>query len=120
MKDAADTIRRLRRLTRLMDSSIRLPGTRYRFGLDPLVGLIPGVGDAIGLGVSLWIVTEARRLGVSGPTLTRMLLNAAADTVVGAIPVLGDLFDAGYKANQRNLELLEEDLRRRGAGGPLP
>lgn len=111
--DTAETVRRLRRLARLMDSSFGIPGTRWRIGLDPLVGLIPGVGDAVGLGASLWIVTEARRLGVPGPAIARMLWNVGLDAVIGTVPVLGDLFDAGYKANQKNLDIIEQALRER-------
>lgn len=123
MKDAADaaqTVRRLRRLARLMDSSIGLPGTRWRIGLDPLLGLIPGVGDAVGIGASLWIVSEARRLGLRGPVIGRMLGNVALDGLIGTIPLLGDLFDAGYKANERNMDIIERELRKHAPAARKP
>ena len=97
--------RRLRRIAHLMDSSIRVPGTRYRVGLDALIGLIPGVGDAAGLAVSAYVVLAARRLGVPRRTLARMAANVGVDALVGSITVLGAVFDLGFKANRRNLRL---------------
>jgi hypothetical protein len=99
-------------MTRLLDSAIRVPGTRYRFGIDAIIGLVPGIGDAIGAIFSAFIVFQAARLGVSTPTLIRMMGNVALDTIVGEIPLLGDLFDAGWKANVRNMALLEAHLQR--------
>jgi len=89
-----------------MDESITLPGG-HRIGWDGIIGLIPGFGDLIGLGVSAWIVFGAARLGASRATLARMAGNVAIETVVGAVPILGDLFDLAFKANVRNLRLLE-------------
>ena len=103
---------RLRTMTRLLDSAIRVPGTRYRFGIDAIIGLVPGIGDAIGAIFSAFIVFQAARLGASTPTLIRMMGNVALDTIVGEIPLLGDLFDAGWKANVRNMALLEAHLQR--------
>ena len=102
----------LRAMTRLLDNAITVPGTRFRFGLDALIGLVPGVGDAIGAVFSSFIVYQAARLGASSATLARMVGNVALDTVVGQVPLLGDLFDAGWKANSRNLDLLEAHLER--------
>lgn len=113
-QDDEAVLRRLRRLGRVMDSAFRVPGTRWRIGADALIGLIPGVGDTASAAVSLWIVNEARRLDISSGTLLRMLWNVLVDAVVGSIPLLGDLFDAGYKANQKNVDLIERDLRKRG------
>ena len=97
----------LRRLTKLMDSSIKVPGTGgFSVGLDPILGLIPVVGDAISLAVSSYIILQARRLGVSKFVLTRMLLNVGVDTAVGALPLVGDVFDFAFKANKKNLKLL--------------
>ena len=102
--------RGLQRLARFMDSSIRLPGG-YRIGWDGIIGLIPGFGDVVGLGVSAWIVFGAARLGASRATLARMAANVAIETVVGAVPILGDLFDLAFKANVRNMRLLERHAR---------
>jgi uncharacterized protein DUF4112 len=105
-------LERLKRLSRLLDSAIAIPGTRYRFGLDAIVGVVPGIGDAIGAIFSFYIVFQAARLGASKAVLARMMGNVAVDTIVGEIPLLGDLFDAGFKANNRNLSLLEQHLHR--------
>ncbi|WP_426131730.1 DUF4112 domain-containing protein [Pararhizobium sp. PWRC1-1] len=104
-----DRIRRLRRihaLARVMDTAIRIPGTGIRFGADSVLGLIPGVGDAGSALVGLFIVNEARRLGVPKHMLVRMLGNLGADAVTGSVPLLGDLFDVYFKSNRRNLQIL--------------
>jgi hypothetical protein len=108
---------RLRSLARLLDEAFQVPGTRFRVGLDALVGVIPGIGDAIGAIFSAYIVFQAARLGVSRATLIRMVGNVALDTIVGEIPLLGDLFDAGWKANTRNLALLEAHIQRPSSTG---
>ena len=102
----AEIEQRLRVLARLMDAQFELPGTRFRFGLDALIGLVPGLGDAVTTAISAYIIAEARRLGVSRWVLARMIANVALDALVGAIPLAGDLFDAAFKANLRNLRLL--------------
>jgi hypothetical protein len=112
-RDAA--VRRLDALAHLLDDSIPIPGTGMRFGLDALIGLIPAAGDAVGGVLSSYIVLEAARLGVGVPVLGRMLLNLVVDLVVGAVPFLGDLFDAGWKANDRNLRLVHRALDAPGA-----
>lgn len=96
-----------RALARLLDSAIRVPGTGIRFGLDSLLGVIPGLGDAAGAVFSGYLVLLAAQLGVPKPLIARMVANVAIDTVVGGIPVLGDLFDVAWKSNTRNLALLE-------------
>lgn len=103
---------RLRRVGWLLDNSIPIPGTRYRLGIDQLIGLVPGIGDLIGGVLSLYIILEASRMGVPRGLLARMGWNVAVDTFVGEVPVLGDLFDIGFKANLRNLALLDDYLRR--------
>ena len=97
-------------LSYLLDNAIRIPGTRFRIGYDALIGLLPGVGDAAGLVLSAYIVWEAARLGAPVPTLLRMGGNVALETLVGAVPLLGDVFDAAWKANARNMHLLHEHL----------
>jgi hypothetical protein len=103
--------RRLVRLAWWLDSSIPVPGTRFRFGLDALIGLVPGVGDVVGLAISSYIVAQAARLGAPRALLARMATNIGIETIVGAVPLLGDLFDAAWKANQRNVRLLDGYVR---------
>jgi Domain of unknown function (DUF4112) len=104
------SIERLRQLAHLLDDRFRIPGTSYRIGLDGLIGLVPGVGDAVTTLLSLYIVLEARRLGVPLTKLGRMGLNVGVDAVLGAVPLLGDLFDVAWKSNRRNLALLLDHL----------
>ena len=101
---------RLRHLVRVWDEAVRVPGTRFAVGLDALVGLVPGLGDALGALVASSVLVAALRAGVPAAVAARMLLNIALDAAVGAIPVAGDLFDAGFRANARNLSLLEHWL----------
>jgi hypothetical protein len=98
---------RLKFLAWLLDSSIPIPGTRLTLGLDAVIGLVPLLGDLIGVALSSFIVAEASRLGAPRSLLTRMAFNVAVDGVVGMVPFLGDAFDAGWKANQKNVRLLE-------------
>jgi hypothetical protein len=97
----------VRQLARLLDTAVRIPGTNIRFGLDAVLGLVPGAGDIAGGVLSTFIILQAARLGAPGSVLARMVMNVAVDSVVGAVPVLGDLFDIGWKSNTRNAELLE-------------
>lgn len=106
-----DELSRLRNLSQLLDSSIRLPGG-YRIGLDGLIGLIPGIGDAIGACAGAYIVIRAAQLGASSVTLVRMIGNVIIETLLGAIPIIGDLFDFVWKANNRNVALLEKQMHR--------
>lgn len=103
------TAQHLQRLSRLMDSSIRLPGG-FRIGWDAIIGLIPGFGDLAGAGISAYIVLGAARLGAPKGVIVRMLANVAIESVVGAIPLVGDLFDMTFKANMRNMRLLDGHL----------
>lgn len=96
-----------RQMARLLDSAFEVPGTSYRFGLDPIVGLIPGFGDLIALLFTVGLLLQARALGVPKVVQARMIINAAIDAVVGAVPLLGDLFDVAWKANDKNMALLE-------------
>src|SRR4051812_30560406 len=108
-------VRRLDTLAYLLDDSIPIPGTGTRVGLDALIGLVPGVGDAAGALLSCYIVFQGARLGAGFPVILRMLLNIGIETVVGAVPLLGDLFDAGWKANDRNMRLLHRVVDAPGA-----
>ena len=103
---------RLAHLAWLLDSSIPIPGTPYTIGIEALIGLIPFIGDAIGVLLSSYILSEANRLGVSRSVLARMAFNVALDGLVGIVPFAGDVFDAAYKANQRNVRLLNQWLER--------
>ena len=100
----------MRALARLLDDSIPLPGTNYKIGIDALIGLIPGFGDAAGALLSSYIVLKAAHLGVSISTLIRMTMNILVEGVVGAVPFFGDVFDAVWKANMRNMSLVEREL----------
>jgi hypothetical protein len=109
--DAPDArARRVRVLAKLLDNSIAIPGTGWKIGFDPIVGLIPGIGDLIGAVLSGYIILEAARAEASAFTLVRMVGNVAIDTVLGAVPALGDLFDAAWKSNTKNVALLERHL----------
>lgn len=102
--------RKVRRLSTLLDSQFRVPGTGIRFGVDAILGLIPGVGDAVGIVASGAVIVQAVDLGARGATLARMLLNAVLDGVFGTVPVVGTVFDVAYKANDRNVRLLERHV----------
>jgi len=101
---------RINRLAWLLDSSIPIPGLKFRIGIDALIGLLPGIGDVIGVVLSSYIVREAARAGLPKSVLARMVMNVAIEGVVGMIPFAGDLFDAVWKANQRNAGLLNDYL----------
>jgi hypothetical protein len=106
-------IRRMRAVARLFDDCIRIPGTDFRVGIDPVLGALPIAGDVVNAGFSLYIVLESARLGVSYATLLQMLANISIDAAGGSVPIVGGLFDAVWKTNKRNLELALSDL----AGG---
>lgn len=99
-------------LASILDDRFRVPGTSIRFGLDSVIGLVPGVGDVISATLSSYLIWRAHQLGVSKLTLLRMAGNTVADTVVGAVPVIGDVMDVAFRANRRNLELLRRHVDR--------
>ena len=116
--DPTSRIRRARVLARLLDSSIPVPGTKWKIGFDPIVGLIPGIGDLIGAVLSGYIIVEAVRMEVPTFTLARMLVNVGIDTVLGAVPAVGDVFDAAWKSNMMNVALLERHFALTGSAPP--
>ncbi len=95
-------------LTRWMDAKFRIPGTNFRFGLDGLLGLIPGVGDLSTFAVSGYLVLLMARNGASGYVLARMIFNIVIDAALGTIPFIGDLFDFVHKANVKNMKLMQQ------------
>jgi hypothetical protein len=99
-------------MARLMDTAFVIPGTNIRFGLDPLIGLIPGLGDTVAAAVSVMLILQSARYGVPKVVLARMGMNVIANTALGSLPVLGDAFSVYFKSNIKNYELL-----RRHAGG---
>ncbi|MFN2564653.1 MAG: DUF4112 domain-containing protein [Gemmatimonadaceae bacterium] len=109
---AGTNISGIRQLARLLDAAIRVPGTNVRFGLDAILGLIPGAGDVAGGILSTFIILHAAKLGAPRSVLARMVMNVAIDSLVGAVPILGDLFDIGWKSNTRNAALLERYAER--------
>jgi hypothetical protein len=108
--DKDKTRSRLERLAWLLDNSIPIPGLDARIGIDPLLGLVPGLGDTIGAILSSYILAVAARLGAPKSVLLKMVFNVAVEAVVGVLPVLGDFFDMAWKANQRNVQLLGDYL----------
>ncbi|RPD44553.1 DUF4112 domain-containing protein [Hymenobacter sediminis] len=104
--DQDERLRWVARISHLLDSQFRVPGTTWRFGLDPLMSLIPVVGGLPSLAISGVLILTMLRHGASGNLVVRMALNVLLDTLIGAIPVLGNIFDFAYKANDRNVRLL--------------
>jgi hypothetical protein len=105
-------------MAELLDSAFTVPGTSYRIGLDPILGLIPALGDLISPLFTIGVLLQARELGVPKVVQARMLINVAIDTVVGLVPVFGDLFDFAWKANNKNFALLELHAREERTGSP--
>ncbi|MDX2221770.1 MAG: DUF4112 domain-containing protein [Rhodospirillaceae bacterium] len=112
--DEIAALRRLEQLARVLDSAIRIPGTDIRFGVDAVLGLIPGIGDAASTLIGGYLVLEARRLGVPTGDIVRMAGNIAVDALLAAVPIVGDVFDIFWRANDRNIEILRQHLTTRG------
>ncbi len=108
--DVQARLKRLRRLAWLIDGAFGLPGTRFRFGLNSVIGLLPVGGDAVLGAISLYIVYEAAQLGVPGRQLARMVANVGLEVLGGSVPLFGDLFDMALKANLRNLTIIERHI----------
>lgn len=109
--DTQATFKRLCQLSRILDKVVTVPGTPIHIGIDPIVGLVFGAGDFVGFVLSSYIVLEAARLGVPKATLRRMFFNIAVDGLVGTVPLMGDLFDFAWTANEYNIKLLEQHLQ---------
>lgn len=103
-------LKRIRKIAKLLDTAIGIPGTKFRIGLDPILGLIPGGGDLITAGISAYMIYLATRFGLERSQIMEMVKNVAIETGIGFIPIAGDIFDAYFKANMRNLEILEKHI----------
>ena len=106
-----DALHRVERIAKVLDEAIRIPGTRIKVGLDAVIGLIPGIGDAAGLALGSWFIYEAHRLGAPAALKWKMARNVGIDAVSGLVPVLGDIVDVAFRSNRRNLELLRRHFR---------
>jgi hypothetical protein len=105
-----DKLRRIRKIAKILDTAIGIPGTKFRIGLDPILGLIPGGGDLVGAAISAYMIYLATSFGLEKSKVTQMIKNIALETTVGFVPIVGDLFDVYFKANIRNLDILEQHL----------
>ena len=103
-------LRRVRAVADFLDNSLKIPGVGFPIGWDAVIGMVPGVGDALTGALSVWIIAQARALGVPRRTIVRMLANAGVDFAGGTLPGVGDLLDVAFKANRRNLRLIEKHL----------
>lgn len=109
----------IKNLSYLLDEQFRFPGTNFRFGLDPIINLIPAVGDIAGFAISSILLFHIARKGASGKLIALMVLNILLDATIGAIPVIGQIFDFFFKANSRNIRLMQEyyfDGKHQGSG----
>lgn len=109
-RDAA--LGRMQTVANLLDTAFVIPGTRQRVGIDAVIGLIPGLGDILTTILSSYVIWEARNLGVSRLALARMLTNLAVHAAIGSVPVIGDMFDAFFRVNQRNMRIVRAQLER--------
>ncbi len=114
----ADAVRRMELVAQLLDSAFVIPGTNTRIGIDAIIGLVPGIGDIVTTLLSSYVIWEARNLGVSRLALGRMLLNLGLHASIGSIPVIGDIFDAFFRVNQRNMRIVRRQLSKIDARYP--
>ena len=105
-----DKLRRIRKIAKLLDTAIGIPGTKFRIGLDPILGLIPGGGDLVGAAISAYMIYLATSFGLEKSKINQMIKNIALETTVGFVPIVGDLFDVYFKENICNLDILEQHL----------
>lgn len=121
-KEIPASLQQIAKVVKLMDSQFRIPGTKFTFGLDPIIGLIPGLGDLIDYGVSAYLMVAMIRNGASGRAVAKMLINITIDGLIGVIPFLGRFFDIFFKANRRNLVLAIEHFevgKHKGSAWPI-
>lgn len=111
--DVARELHELRRFAHLLDEAFRIPVIGYRVGLEPILGLVPVIGDVSGFLVSGYLIYRASRFGLPRELISRMIFNAALNAVVGSIPIIGDIFDFFWKVNKRNMRLIERHLMAR-------
>ncbi|MDB5591061.1 DUF4112 domain-containing protein [Enterovirga sp.] len=116
--DRDETLARLDALSRLLDSAFVVPGTNVRFGIDGLIGLVPGIGDLVSCALSSYLIWEARRLGLPRWKIARMIGNVAFDTAIGVVPFVGDVADVMFKANRRNMRIIRDHIE--AGGGTFP
>ncbi|VEP12294.1 conserved hypothetical protein [Hyella patelloides LEGE 07179] len=112
------SLQKIRKIASLLDSAIGIPGTKFRIGLDPILGLIPGGGDLITAGISAYMIYLATRFGLERKEISKMIGNVILETALGTVPLAGDIFDAYFKANLRNLEILENHIAKAEAQNP--
>ncbi len=111
-------LERMRKLTQLMDEAFALPGTNFRVGWDSIIGMVPVLGDMVTAGISMWMIREAKQMGVSKWHLTRMVGNVGADMLVGLVPGVGDVADAAFKSNTKNMKILEKHVAKQQGKTP--
>lgn len=111
--DTADRLARIARVAALLDSRFRVPVIGVRVGWDSILGVIPGIGDAVTTVPAGWMIWQGYQMGARKRTLARMGLNAGIDLIVGGVPIIGDLFDVAFKSHKKNLALLQSDMQRR-------
>jgi hypothetical protein len=112
----ADSVRRMEAVAHVLDTAFLIPGTNQRVGIDAIIGIVPGIGDAVTTLLSTYVIWEARQLGLPRVAIARMLANLAVHASVGTIPVIGDVFDAFFRVNQRNMRIVRAHLARGGRG----
>lgn len=108
-------IEQLQAFAELLDGQFKLPGTNIRFGLDAIIGLVPGIGDFVSGGISIWLIREAQRLGAPKWLIARMAWNVVVDASIGVVPLVGDVFDMAWKANRKNMELLNRHFKNKSS-----
>ncbi len=115
-RSRSDALRRMEMMANLLDNAFVVPGTKQRVGIDAIIGLVPGIGDIVTTVLSSYVIWEARNLGASRVAIARMLSNLAVHATIGSIPVIGDVFDAFFRVNTRNMKIMRDQLMNLPAG----